>query len=137
MLQSKYGIFCLKRLLKYSTTDIRSQIIDAMLGNAVKLASHILSSPILEYAYSTWATSVQKQYFVQEFFGDLYKKMKDSDIKHLRDIYKHDSSLKAATLGKKILHFFTSDIVVMVKIYYNIGQSDDIIPIFCSYSFLN
>lgn len=102
MLQSKYGIFCVKRLLKYAGNDVRSRVIDAMLGNAVKLASHAVSSPVLEYAYSTWASAVQKQYLVQEFFGDLYKKSKDSNVKHLRDTYKDDLSLKAATLGEYI-----------------------------------
>lgn len=103
MLQSKYGIFCVKRLLKYAGSDIKSQVIDAMLGNAVKLASHALSAPVLEYAYSTWATPIQKQYLVQEFFGDLYKNTKDANVKHLKDTYREDSSLKAATLGKYIL----------------------------------
>lgn len=102
MLQSKYGIFCIKRLLKYSSNDVRSQVIDAMLGNAVKLASHAVSSPVLEYAYSTWATPVQKRYLIQEFFGDLYKNTKDVNVKHLRDTYMDDASLKAATLGESI-----------------------------------
>lgn len=103
MLQSKYGIFCIKRLLKYAGTDIRSQVIDGMMGNAVKLASHALSSPVLEYAYSTWAAAIQKQYLVQEFFGDLYKKSKDVNVKHIRDAYKDDAGLKSATLSKYIL----------------------------------
>lgn len=105
MLQSKYGIFCVKRLLKYGGNDVRSEVIDAMLGNAIKLASHAVSSPVVEYAYSTWATPLQKQYLVQEFFGDLYKKNKDANVKHLKDTYKDDVSLKAATLGKKCPHY--------------------------------
>ncbi|KAJ8983930.1 hypothetical protein NQ317_008632 [Molorchus minor] len=60
MLQSKYGIHCVKRLLKYGTADTRSQIIDCMYGHAVKLASHAVSSPVFEYAYSTWATPIPK-----------------------------------------------------------------------------
>lgn len=115
MLQSKYGIFCVKRLLKYSKSEIRSQVIDAMLGNSVKLASHALSSRVLEYAYSTWATSIQKQYLIQEFFGDLFKKSKDSSIKHLRDTYREDTSLKAATLGRYLYIFFTKYLQMYLK----------------------
>ncbi|CAG9824619.1 unnamed protein product [Phaedon cochleariae] len=99
MLQSKYGVYCVKRLLKYGSSEIRSQIIDNMLGHAVKLASHALSAPVVEYAYSTWASQIQKQYLVQEFFGDLYKNSKDANVKHLRDTYKNNDSMKAATLG--------------------------------------
>lgn len=99
MLQSKYGIYCVKRLLKYGSNETRSQIIDAMYGHAVKLASHTVSAPVIEYAFSTWASLVQKQNLIQEFYGDLYKNSKDASVKHLRDTYKHNESLKAATLG--------------------------------------
>ncbi|KAJ8965143.1 hypothetical protein NQ314_004368 [Rhamnusium bicolor] len=99
MLQSKYGIHCVKRLLKYGNSETRSQIIDAMYGHAVKLASHAVSAPVVEYAFSTWASPNQKQYLIQEFYGDLYKNSKDANIKHLRDTYKNNESLKAATLG--------------------------------------
>ncbi|CAH1992102.1 unnamed protein product [Acanthoscelides obtectus] len=99
MLQSKYGVFCVKRLLKYGTTEVRSQTINAMLGHAVKLTSHAVSAPVVEYVFSTWATPTQKQYLVQEFYGDLYKNSKDNNVKHIRDVYKTDESLKAATLG--------------------------------------
>ncbi|KAG5891729.1 hypothetical protein JTB14_000332 [Gonioctena quinquepunctata] len=99
MMQSKYGIHCVKRLLKYGSSEIRSEVIDAMLGNAVKLASHALSAPVVEYAYSTWASQIQKQYLVQEFYGDLYKNSKDINLKHLRDTYKDNVTMKAATLG--------------------------------------
>lgn len=99
MLQSKYGIHCVKRLLKYGSNEIRNQVIDAMLGQAVKLSTHAISAPVMEYAYSTWASPLQKQYLIQEFFGDLYKNSKDKSVKHLRDTYKDNSSLKNANLG--------------------------------------
>ncbi|CAH1108682.1 unnamed protein product [Psylliodes chrysocephalus] len=99
MLQSKYGIHCVKRLLKYGSSEIRSQVIDTMFGHSVKLASHSVSAPVVEYAYSTWASPLQKQYLTQEFYGDLYKNSKDNNVKHLRDTYKDNQTLKSATLG--------------------------------------
>lgn len=99
MMQSKYGIYCVKHLLKYGSSEVKTQIVSAMLGNVVKLASHAVSSSILENAYSKWATPVQKRYFIQEFFGDLYKQSKDDNVKHLRDTYQTNPSLKLATLG--------------------------------------
>ncbi|XP_023026299.2 pumilio and CPL domain-containing protein penguin [Leptinotarsa decemlineata] len=99
MLQSKYGVHCVKRLLKYGSSETRSQVIDGMLGNAVKLASHAVSASVVEYAFSTWASPTQKQYLIQEFYGDLYKNAKDANVKHIRDAYKNNESLKSATLG--------------------------------------
>ncbi|RZC35677.1 penguin [Asbolus verrucosus] len=99
MLQSKYGIFCVKRLLKYGNQQTRSSIVEKMFGQAVKLLSHTLSAPVFEYAYSTWASTQQKQHLTQEFFGDMYKNSKDNKVKHLRNVYEESTDLKAATLG--------------------------------------
>ncbi|XP_060521561.1 protein penguin [Cylas formicarius] len=110
MIQSKYGIHCVKRLLKYGQNDIRTAVIDKFQGHAVKLATHSVSASVLEYAYSYWASNKQKQYLVQEFYGDLYKNSKDPNVKHLRDVYKDSESMKSATLGackaniKKVLN---------------------------------
>ena len=99
MLQSKYGIFCTKRLLKYGNSKTRSAIIDKMYGHAVKFASHAISASVFEYAYSTWATPQQKQHLVQEFFGEIYRTSKDNEIRHLRDVFKQSPDLKAAILA--------------------------------------
>lgn len=99
MLESKYGKFCVKRMLKYSSNEIRSSIIRKMYGNAVKLTSHAISASVFEYAYSTWATPIEKQHLTQEFFGDMYKQAKDDSVKHLKDVYKDSPELKSATLG--------------------------------------
>ncbi|EFA09038.1 protein penguin [Tribolium castaneum] len=99
MLQSKYGIFCAKRLLKYGNQATRASMINQMYGHAVKLSSHALSAPVFEYAYSTWASNQQKQHLTQEFFGDMYKKSKDNEIKHLRDVFAQSPDLKTAVLG--------------------------------------
>ncbi|CAH0563589.1 unnamed protein product [Brassicogethes aeneus] len=98
MLQSKYGVFCVKRLLKYGSSDTKKAVIDKMLGHAVKLTSHSISASIVETAYSTWASPQQKQFLAQEFYGDLYKNSKDKNVKHLRDSYKDNQSLKAGIL---------------------------------------
>lgn len=99
MLESKYGKFCVKRMLKYSSPAVRSSIIKAFYGNAVKLACHAISASVFEHAYSTYATPKEKHHLLQEFFGDMYKKSKDDNIKHLRDIYKESPEMKSATLG--------------------------------------
>lgn len=99
MLQSKYGKFCVKRILKYGSPQVRSAIIKQFYGHVVKLVSHSVSAAIFEYAYSTFASSTEKQHLIQEFFGDIYKSSKDDAVKHLRDVYKNSPEMKAAALG--------------------------------------
>lgn len=99
MLQSKYGRYCLKNMLKYGNNETRSASIRAMYGNAVKLTSHSVSSSVFEYIYTTWTSQKQKHHFIQEFFGDIYKKIKDEKVKHLRDVYADSPNMKAAALA--------------------------------------
>ncbi|XP_015512162.1 protein penguin [Neodiprion lecontei] len=99
MLQSKYAKNCVKTLLKHGTDEIRAMIIAACSGNIVRLASHSVSAPVLELAYSSWATDADKLYFKQEFYGDMYKLAKDSQIKTLADVYKLAGDMKSATLS--------------------------------------
>lgn len=99
MLQSKYGIHCVRRLLKYGSAETRSAVIDGMYGHAVKLSCHTVSAPVLETAFSTWASAQQRHYLVQEFYGDLYKNSKDANVKHIRDTYATNTSLKAGILS--------------------------------------
>lgn len=99
MIQSKYGKFCVKRMLKYGTSALRSQIIQKFYGHVTKLTSHAISAPIFEYAYTTFASATQKQHLIQEFFGDIYKSTKDDSIKHLRDVYEKSPDMKVAALG--------------------------------------
>ncbi|GLV34625.1 penguin [Carabus blaptoides fortunei] len=98
MFQSKYAKFCVKRMLKYGDTETRSNIVKAFYGNAVKYASHAVSSAIFDFAY-TWASALQRQHLVQEFFGDMYKQSKEDGVKHLKDVYANSPDMKTAALG--------------------------------------
>lgn len=99
MLQSKYGRYCCKKMLKYGNGETRSAVINALYGHAVKLTSHVVSAAVFEYAYSTWASPQQKQHLIQEFFGDMYRQTKDDKVKHLRDVYKESPSMKNGVLS--------------------------------------
>lgn len=98
MIQSKYGKFCVKRMLKYGTPQVRSAVIKQFYGHVTKLTSHAVSAAIFEYAYSTFASQQQKHYLIQEFFGDIYKSSKDDSVKHLRDVYEQSPDMKTAAL---------------------------------------
>ncbi|XP_012265665.2 pumilio homolog 3 [Athalia rosae] len=99
MLQSKYAKNCIKIMLDYGTAKIRETIIKACNGHIIKLISHSVAAPIVELAYSTWATDKDKLYFKQEFYGDMYKQAKDNEIKTLSDVYKSSPDMKSATLS--------------------------------------
>ncbi|XP_011865614.1 PREDICTED: pumilio domain-containing protein KIAA0020 homolog isoform X1 [Vollenhovia emeryi] len=99
MLQSKYAKNCVKAILKYGSQEIRSAVISGFCGNIVKLMSHSVSASLVELAYCTWCTKLDKIRFKQEFYGDMYKLEKDNSVKSLSDVYKVATDMKLATLS--------------------------------------
>ncbi|XP_071555152.1 pumilio homolog 3 [Temnothorax nylanderi] len=99
MLQSKYAKNCVKAILKYGSQEIRSEVISGFYGNIVKLMSHSVSASLVEHTYRTWCTNLDKIYFKQEFYGDIYKLEKDKDVKSLSDVFKIATDMKLATLS--------------------------------------
>lgn len=99
MLESKYAKNCIRTILKHGSREIRNDIISAFYGNIVRLMSHAVSAPLIELTYSTWCTDLDKIYFKQEFFGDLYKQMKDKTVKSLSDVFETAKDMKIATLS--------------------------------------
>ncbi|CAK9831679.1 Pumilio homolog 3 [Anthophora retusa] len=99
MFESKYAKNCIKTLLKYGSQEIKHEIISSCYGNVVKFMSHSVSAPLMELIYTTWAREIEKIYFQQEFYGDMYKQAKDSKVKSLSDVFKSAEDMKAATLS--------------------------------------
>lgn len=99
MLQSKYAKNCIKAILKYSSQEIRSEVISGFYGNIVKLMSHSVSASLVELAYCTWCTKFDKIYFKQEFYGDIYKLEKDKNVKSVSDVFEIATDMKLATLS--------------------------------------
>ncbi|XP_077266321.1 pumilio and CPL domain-containing protein penguin [Temnothorax americanus] len=99
MLRSKYAKNCVKAILKYGSQEIRSEVISEFYGNVVKLMSHSVSASLVEHTYRTWCTNLDKIYFKQEFYGDIYKLEKDKDVKSLSDVFKIATDMKLATLS--------------------------------------
>ncbi|XP_029167278.1 protein penguin [Nylanderia fulva] len=99
MLQSKYAKNCVKDILKHGSREIKNDVICAFYGNIVKLMSHTVSAPLIELTYSTWCTDLDKIYFKQEFYGDMYKQAKDKAVKSLPDVFENANDMKTATLS--------------------------------------
>lgn len=104
MATSKYAHFCASRLIQYGTPDIKSKAIDAILGNVIKLVYHAHGSSIIDNIYVSWASSQQKACMRQEFYGDLYKKSKDLNVKCIADTYKDAEHMKLAVLNAVKAH---------------------------------
>ncbi|XP_032674343.1 pumilio homolog 3 isoform X2 [Odontomachus brunneus] len=100
MLQSKYAKNCVKTILNYGSQEIKNEIVPAFYGNVVKLMSHTVSAPIIEFVYSSsWCKDHDKIYFKQEFYGDMYKQAKDKAVKTLSDVFETARDMKSATLS--------------------------------------
>lgn len=99
MATSKYAHFCVLRMIKYGSHNIKEKLIEKLFGNIVKLATHTVSTNIIDVIYLTWATNKQKAFMRQEFYGDMYKKSKDNSVKKLSDTYESSPTMKTAILG--------------------------------------
>ncbi|KZC10744.1 PREDICTED: protein penguin [Dufourea novaeangliae] len=99
MISSKYAKNCVKGMLKYGPWEMKHEIISACYGKVVKLMSHSISAPLLELMYTKYAKHIEKVYFKQEFYGDMYKQAKDKGIKSLTDVFKSAENMKSATLS--------------------------------------
>ena len=99
MSTSKYAHFCVLRMFKYGSPTTKLKLVDVFFGNIVKLACHNISSKILDHVYLIVANGKQKCFMRQEFYGDLYKKSKDDNVKCLPDCYKETSNMKASILS--------------------------------------
>lgn len=99
MVQAKYAKNCVKAILKYSSQEIRNEIVSTFYGHIIKLMSHNVSAPIIELVYSSWCKDDDKVYFKQEFYGDMYKQAKDKAVKTLSDVFETARDMKSATLS--------------------------------------
>ncbi|XP_071439102.1 pumilio homolog 3 [Hetaerina americana] len=99
MSQSKYGCFCVKQLLKRGSKEVKNTVITSYMGNVVKLMSHRVSSPIISMIYATYANSIQKCHMRQEFYCDIYRVIKNDDVKSLKLALQSSSDMKDAILN--------------------------------------
>lgn len=114
MMSSKYSHFCIAALLKHGTSEMRDQVMTAILGHVVKLTSHALASSTLDSIYVTWASNKQRAFMRQEFYSDLYKRDKDENIKCIADVYKvapHMKNIVLSNLKQHITHMANKKLV--------------------------
>jgi len=58
-----------------------------------------VAAPILEHIYSTWASASEKSQLRQEFYGDMYKHDKESDVHSIDDVLQKTPTMKEAVLS--------------------------------------
>jgi len=58
-----------------------------------------VAAPVLDYMYSKCTSASQKSMLQQEFYGDMYKQDKDSNVHSLDDVFQMTPSMKGAVLS--------------------------------------
>jgi pumilio family protein 6 len=58
-----------------------------------------VAAPVVEYMYSTWASAFEKSQLRQEFYGDMYKQDKESNVHSLDDVFQKTPTMKQAVLS--------------------------------------
>ncbi|CRL05875.1 CLUMA_CG019080, isoform A [Clunio marinus] len=91
---SKYGKFCVSRLMIYCGKDVREKAVNGLLKNIVKLTCHNFSSPLIDAIFLNHATPEQKLFMKQEMYSDLYKNDKSRDVKTLKDTWSGSEMLR-------------------------------------------
>lgn len=96
---SKYGKFCVSRLMLYCGKEIREKAINGLLSHIVKLTTHQFSSTLIDAIYLNHATPDQKLFMKQEFYSDLYRNDKNKSIKSLKDTWLGSEMMKTGMLN--------------------------------------
>lgn len=58
-----------------------------------------VAAPIFEHMYSAWACALERSQLRQEFYGDMYKQDKESNVNSLDDIFQKTPTMKEAILS--------------------------------------
>lgn len=96
---SKYGKFCVSRLMLYCGKEIREKAVNGLFGNIVKLTSHNFSSALIDAIFLNHASPDQKLFMKMEFYSDLYKNDKNKGVKTLKDTWEGSELLKNGILN--------------------------------------
>ena len=58
-----------------------------------------VAAHVFEHIYSKWTSASQKSMLRQEFYGDMYKQDKESNVQSLDDVFQMTPSMKEAVLS--------------------------------------
>lgn len=143
MILAKYASFCVSRMIKHGSVQMRAKVINKLFGNVVKFLSLGHSSAIVDSVYVTYANNQQKAFLRQEIYGDLYKTSKDQKVKSIADTYRESEHMKAAILSSvksNLEHFVTKKLVdnsvihAVLLDYLNEAKEEDRNEIIAAYS---
>ncbi|CAG9809217.1 unnamed protein product [Chironomus riparius] len=96
---SKYGKFCVSRLMTYCGKEVREKAVNGMLSNIVKLTTHNFSNGLIDMIYLNHATPDQKNFMKQELYSDLYKNDKNKAVKTLKDTWTGSEMMRNGILN--------------------------------------
>jgi pumilio family protein 6 len=97
--KSKYAHFCIQRLLKYGSKNLRDKILNALFKNIAKLTLNNTSSAIIDNIYTFYASNDQKARMRQEFYSDLFTIEPNKNVKTLNDVLKDHTFMKNSVMA--------------------------------------
>jgi pumilio family protein 6 len=103
--KSHYGRFLVQKLLLHGTKEQRAKIMQEFYGKVVSLIKHKESVAVIDYAYASIASTAQKRFLVQEFYGPEYAIFKDETVGDLDTVlaaHPERRSKIAAALGEHV-----------------------------------
>ena len=80
MAKSKYATFLVGKLLKYGDKTTRLRLSLIFQGNVPELMKHKTANLVVEAFYNDYATTQQRNNFLQEFCGPEFRKFKEPEI---------------------------------------------------------
>ncbi len=87
LVTAKYGNFLVSKVLKYGKKEHREEIIRSFAGNVVKLMKNPISAPIVDTAYTEYASAKAKCQMLQEFCAPDFKMYKDTSALNLDEFF--------------------------------------------------
>ncbi|KAG8193262.1 hypothetical protein JTE90_027006 [Oedothorax gibbosus] len=94
LITSKYGKFCVLKMLKYGNKEQKETIIKEFHGKVIQLIRHTEAAEVVEFAFNEIANATQRHELTQEFYGPTYKFFKTAEFKTLSDLFEKDPEKK-------------------------------------------
>ncbi|KAJ3385429.1 hypothetical protein HDU92_003070 [Lobulomyces angularis] len=83
--KGQYGRFIVSKILKFCK-NYRNLVINSFLGQVRKIIKHKEASLILEEIYCEYASALQKQHLMEEFYGPEYSIFRASSTRSLNEL---------------------------------------------------
>nr|XP_039255795.1 pumilio homolog 3-like [Styela clava] len=99
MSKNRYSKNMVWKFLKYGSSKQRDEIIHAFAGLVPKLIRKPGPASVIEFAYNIYANKEQRNFLVQQLYGNTFNVTKSNDSSTLEDVFKEQPEKKSMILG--------------------------------------